>query len=689
MEDRGTTNDLSGSVTGNVVQARSIGQVQFTHVHREPEPVAPSQLPPAPGSFAGRDRELAALRGQWADRDGGPLVVVLTGPAGVGKTSLALRWLHELRDGGDVPDGQLFADLGAAGRPASPGEVLDGFAAALGVPASRRPAGPGLYRSVTASRRLAVLLDDAVSAEQVRPLVPASAGSVVVVTSRFRLSGLVMDGAGLVEVEPMDRDGSLRVLRRLLGPARVAGEDEAAAELASLCGGLPLALSLVGARLSTRPRRSLRREVAELRGEQRRLDALALDGVSVEAVFDAAYGSLEGDARRLYRMCAVHPGREFGVELCAAVFGTAGLDRLLGANLLAETGDGRFAMHALLRLHAARRGAAEDPAQDRTAALRRVAGWYLDGCVAADVVIHPLRARLGPRYAVVPARFGSEREAMAWLELERANVHATVLAAAGAGLHELVWQLCEALWGFFLHTRRYGEWIELHERAIDSARRCRNPLAEARMRAQLAFAYAKLRRFDEAAAQSHEVLRLATSTGDDPTRATALSQLGRAARGTGDLVAALGFFRESRDVHVRLRRAREAATCRRRIGDVLNRLGRYDEAVAELRAAASAMAELGDRTQHARTLTYLGTTELRAGHPSRASAALTAALSLVREHGSPYYQAEVLARLGEVAEANGEPASAREYYREAVELYTAAGDARAATLRSRLEALDR
>lgn len=694
-----TINDLSGAVAGHVVQARSVGEIHFNQGLREPDPITPSQLPMAPRSFAGRARELEVLCRLRDVRDHGSLLVVLTGPAGVGKTSLALHWLHELRE--DFPDGQLFAHLGEAGQPApaAAGEVLDWFLAALGVAAKRIPVEPerreALYRSVTSSRRLAILLDDAVSAAQVRPLIPAGPGSLAVVTSRFRLSGLVMDGANWIEVNPLDRSGSLLLLQALLGAGRVSSESDAAGELVDLCGGLPLALSVVCARLSTRPRRKLEREVAALRVERRRLPALSLDEISVEAVLDTSYDSLDDDARLLYRTSAAHPGREFGVEVIAAALGSsvehaeAGLERLLATNLVIELGDGRFTFHDLLRLHALRRAEAEDTEDERAAAVDRMIAWYLDHSVRADTVIHPLRPRLGPRYGSTrsPVPFIGERDAMAWLELERNNLRSALRAAWNRGLHDLVWQLCESLWGFFLHTRHYGDWIDMHQLGIDSAQRCEDPLAEARMRSQLAFAYAKLHRYEDAAAESRRVLRLATGAHDDQTRASALSALGRAARGVGDLPAALDYFRESRDIQSGLRRWRGVALCRRRIGDVLSRLGRHDEAITELQGAADSMAELGDPTQHARALAFLGTAQLRAGQPDQATTTLFTALSLMRELGSPYYQAEILARLGEVAEAAGEPESARTYYGEAIALYTAVEDPQSETIQARLTAL--
>lgn len=690
------SNDLAGGVFGQVVQARSVGDVHF---HAEAIGWAsPAQLPLAPRSFAGRDGELGELRTLRATHRERSLLVVLTGPAGVGKTSLALRWLHEFR--AEYPDGQLFTDLGGAQpTPVTPTEVLDWFLVSTGVAAKRVPVEQvrreALYRSVTANRRLVVLLDNAVSAAQVRPLLPTGVPSVIVVTSRYRMSGLALDGARWIDVAPLDDDGSLLVLREMIGGRRVADEADAAQEIAGLCGGMPLALSVLGARLATRPRRSLGRQLAELRDEQR-LPALPFAGeVSVGTVLDAAYEVLDEDAEHLYRRCAFHPGREFGVEVAAAAAGwsrsrtESTMDELVEANFVAEIGDSRFTYHDLLRLHARHRFAVEDGTQQEPVLVRRMIDWYLRRMVSADLTIHPLRLRLGPCYANPehePA-FADARDALSWLEIERANVRAVVDAAWRHHWYGLVWQLCEALWGFFLHTRHYGDWIEMHRVGIAGAQRCADRRAEARMRSQLGYAYAKLRRFDESATENTRALRLAEAEQDEPGRATALSQLGRVARGTGDLRAALRYYRDARDVQQSLGQRRNVALCRRRVGDVLSQLGEHAAAAEELRAAAAEMAGCGDRNQHARTLMFLGAAYLRVDRADLADQALGEALAIVRDLGSPYYQAEVLARLGETAEHRSDRETAAARYREAAELYAGVEDPSAEVMRSRAAAL--
>lgn len=524
---------------------------------------------------------------------------------------------------------------------------------------------------------------------------------MTVVTSRFRLSGLALDGARWVEVEPLDPDDSVALLAGVLGAERVSAEETAAHELARLCAGLPLALSVVAARLSTRPRRSLEREVTDLASEQRRLAGLALDeNTSVEAVLDLGYAGLVSDAEHLYRICALHPGREFGLEVAAAGAGDgwtvqraeSAVETLLEANFLVEEGDDRFTYHDLLRLHARHLAETEDDDDGRQAAVVRMIEWYLDRAVTADIAIHPLRPRLGPRYAIVPAQpgmaFRSAQEALAWMERERLNVRAGLDSAVTHERPDLVWQLCEALWGFFLHTRHYGDWIEMHLLGIEAAHQAGNQRAEARLRSQVGFAYAKLRRFEEAIAENNTALRLAEAEDDKQAQATAMSQLGRATRGLGDLTAAVEYFQRARDLQADIGEVRGVALCRRRIGQINSRLGRHDEALRELSAAAAAMRELGDRTQLARTLMVLGTTYLHAGQIEQSYPPLRQAVMLAEEVGSPYYQAEALAALAEVDRRRGDLGSARANYERAHALYTEVEDPSADVMRSQLRALE-
>jgi tetratricopeptide (TPR) repeat protein len=678
---------MSGAVSGQVVQAGSIGAVHF-HGPRV-EPVIPHQLPPAPKLFAGRGRELAQLDA-WLDVDEA-LVAVVSGPGGVGKTSLALRWLHGARS--RFPDGQLYVDLGAdsADGPVTPAEVLEWFLLALGVPSADIPLGlarrQSAFRTLTADGAVALLLDGAVSAAQVRPLLPASSRSAVVVTSRWRLSGLAADGARFVDVGSFDENASVELLTRALGE-RVASELGAARELARLCGGLPIALSVVGARLSTRPKRSLSMEVGTLRAG--RLTALKLDEeLSVEAVFDLSYSELPAHHARVYRRCGLHPGVSFGLGAVAAAAGEpedevrAVVEQLVEKNLLTEVGDERFRFHDLLRLHA-RRQTEGDPATESEAVVRRMVEWYLDRAVAADRTAMPARPRVGPRYDEVEEAFPDRSVALDWLELERGNLVAAIKAAERHGWTELVWQLAEAMWSLFVYRHHYEDWVHTHESAVEAAHRSAFPLAESRMRVQLGFAFIGVGRNEDAAGQLTEALRLARELDDLGGQATATLHLGRVLRSTGDVEGALTRFREALALETALGRRRGEALAHRRVGEALNDLGRHEEAVAEFAAAEAIMAELGQGPELARVRTMLAGPLLALGREDEATGLLRAALPVMTEVGSSDYVADVLLLLADVAARRGERAAEQDHIRAAADAYTRAGEPVPDRVRSRL-----
>lgn len=647
----------------------------------------PHQLPPAPSVFVSRVDELTELD-RWHEREDRQLLVVVSGPGGVGKTSLALRWLHDTRD--RFPDGQLYVDLGAHAEAAQPEEVLEWFLGALGVEVvpPGLPQRQALFRSLTANRSFAVLLDNAASAAQVRPLLPASPRCVVVVTSRWRLSPLGMDGARFIEVDPMDLRDSVELLERVVGEPRLAEEADAARELARLCGGMPIALGVIGARLSRRPRRTLAREVDELRTENRRLAGLDLGGsASVSAVLDLSYVDLPPRQARLYRLSSWHPGPSFGVGAAAAMLADDvgevedDLDDLVEKNLLIEVGDDRFRFHDLLRLHARAQNDAE-----REDAIQRAVEFYLDKAVVADAAAIPGRPRVGLRFkSADPDAFGSRVEALDWLDHERDNLVQALRAADGHGWPDLVWQLAEAMYALFQRRHHYSDWLFTHERGVRAAQMCGERTAEARLRNQLAVALRNLGRLDEATAQVRTVLELAGDH-DLGSRATALMRLGHIYRLRGEFDVALRYFREGLDVETRHGRTRGIALARRRIGEVLIHLGRIDEAITELEESE---ALLDDDVDKARARMFRSRAVLQASRFDEAVRLAESVLADVRDAGSPLHVADAFELLGEIAERQRDLARARDHYRSALACYGESFDPSAEHVRARLADLDR
>lgn len=350
--------------------------------------VAPQQLPPGTGDFTGREELVAQLQAIVRPEGMTPQVAVVSGPAGAGKTTLAVHAAHSVRD--TFPDGQLFADLhGAGARSVTPAWVLERFLQALGLAGTAIPAVVEdrimLYRSLISGRRLLVVLDDAADEQQVSELLPATAGCATIVTSRRRLTGI--GGARHVEVGLLDTGDAIELLKALAG-ARIQAVDETTRLLASLCGGLPLALRIAASRLAARPHWTVTDLVARLGDESGRLDELIHGGLGVRSSIALSYDGLDQGSRRLFRLIGLLEVADFpawvGAPLLDTDCGTAQqlLEHLVDARLVevAAEQEGeppRYRMHELVRIYARERLADEEPAARRRAALARFLGCVL------------------------------------------------------------------------------------------------------------------------------------------------------------------------------------------------------------------------------------------------------------------------------------------------------------------------
>ncbi len=683
----GTRNTVTGTVHGSAAQVRSLyGDLYLASGPYVRMPV-PRQLPLAPGSFTNRAATLAALGQMIADQAPARQapVIVITGVPGVGKTCLALHWLRQPRIRGDYPDGELFADLGGhqPETAALPGDVLGGFLRALGTQPDRVPADlaemAGLWRSVTSGRRLLILLDNAVSAAQVRALLPGDGGSLVVVTSRWRIAGLAIDTrARFTELDPLDETAAVELLGSIAGAGRAATEPDAARSVARLCGGLPLAVVVAGARMAPHPRATLSRVAAELASEHGRLAALSLPGdLSVRAAFDVSYKALPAEATRAYRLTALIPGPGFSLGLAVAAIaadpGSTGvlLDLLTGASLLSEPAHGWFRFHDLVRLHA-REQARADPTTEREAVMARSIDYYLETAVAADLVVHPHRWRLNPMYEharEAPPAHDSPAQALRWLDGELPGLLAALRAAHEEGLHEQAWQLCEALWGLLTSRMLYQPWTDSHLIGLASAQACGDQRAEARMRVQLGLAYLHTARCDDARAEFTEALRLDREAGHRTGEATALEQLGLTDLAEGSHDAALALFTEALAIHEETGRTRGAAIMIKHIGEAHRNAGRFDEAAVHLLEARRLVAGLPDPYLEARALTSLAQARLDAGRADDAVEPLNEALAIMTGLDALYEQARIHAMLADCCARSGELADARSHLDQALYLY--------------------
>jgi tetratricopeptide (TPR) repeat protein len=692
-----TSNELSGIVHGPAVQARSIlGGVHFSIASPPPAQLpVPAQLPPATAYFTGRSRELAMLQRAAADYD--PVrrlaLVVLYGTAGSGKTSLASHWLHQISG-----DGVLYADLHGQvpDNAVPPGDVLTAFSLAFGTPADRIPLELSeqakFYRSLTSGRRMLVLLDNAATAAQVRALLPGpgpepSAGqpglpTLVLVTTRWRLTGLAMDGARFIEIGPLDDGSSIELLGRMVGAERAAAEADAIRTVVRLCAGLPLAVCVAGARLASHARWPVSRVAAELASEQGRLAALSIgQDLSVRAAFDVAYQALPPAPARLYCLLSLIPAPDFGEDLAAAAAGltrgqaTGPLDELASASLLVETAEGRFRFHDLVKLHAHERAESETAAE-LAGTIGRVVSWYLAQAIAADLVIIPGRWRLNPMYEqarTVPPAFAGPQEALHWLETELAGLIAATQEAHDHSLHELTWQLCEALWGLFSYRKYFRYWIRVHLLGVASAQMCGNRAAEARMRVQLGLAYLNLGKRELARGEFVAALALDRDAGHRIGEATALENIGLADLGSDRPELAVDSFRRAREIFQEACVPRGVMGMTRHIGEAYRDAGRHQQAVEQLLSARRMAVALPDPYNEARCLTSLGQTYVKAGHPDRAVSVLREALAVMERLGGRYEQARIHMTLADALESLNCHGQAREQLTAALAIYSAIG----------------
>jgi transcriptional regulator with XRE-family HTH domain len=461
--------------------------------------VAPAQLPAHRAEFTGRERCLSELDELLPVDPAAPprpvAISAITGMAAVGKTALAVHWAH--RVAGRFPDGQLYVDLRgyAPGPPLSPIQALKQLLGGLGLAVDKMPVevelAAGLYRSLMSGRRMLVVLDNALDPDHVRQLLPGSPGCVVLVTSRDGLAGLVAShGARRLSLDVLLADEAVALLARVLGEERVAAQPTAAAELAALCGCLPLALRIAAANLACHPGQPIAAIVGELRAGDP-LGELAARGdpqTAVRSAFDLSYRRLPSDAQRLFRLLSLVPVAEVTVPAAAALAADRAdrlrrpLEALVGAHMVEQRGPGRFGFHDLLRRYARERVERDDGDRAATDAVERLMDWYLRTADAAAKLVYPhlLRLPLPEADGGTPvASFADAAGASDWLDTERSNLVATVQYAASHGPRATGWLLADTLRGYFLLRRHTVDWLTVAEAAVAAATRDGNLRARA------------------------------------------------------------------------------------------------------------------------------------------------------------------------------------------------------------------
>ena len=650
----------------------------------------PRQLPAAVADFTGRAAELRRLT-QILDAAGvgGPGTVVLSaidGMAGVGKTALALHWAHQVA--GRFPDGQLYVNLRGfdpSGTPVTASEAIRWFLDGLGVAPERVPASPetqaGLYRSLVAGRRMLIVLDNARDEQQVRLLLPASAGTSVLVTSRSQLTGLAAtDGARLLSLDVLASGEATELLAARIGYARAAAEPGAVSEIVNLSARLPLAVAIAAARAATRPSLPLVALADELRDATGRLDALDAGdpAASVRAVFSWSVRHLSREAARMFRLLGIHPGPDISVAAAASLAGcdpaeaSRDLGELARARLIAERLPGRYALHDLLRAYAAEQAHDTGSEVERNAAVARMLDYYLQTAACAAHLLNPSHEPVAlamPSPGTAPEQPADNRHALTWFEEEHRVLLAAITLAVPFGFDVHAWQLPWALAPYLQARGHWQEWAATQRTALAAATRLGDMAAQAVSSRLLAAAYSDLGDYDESSRLFTASLTLYQRLGNRLGEAKVQHNLAALAEAQGRYADVLGHAEKALSLYQAIGDKASEAAALNNVGWTHCLLGDYEQARALCRQALALCTEVGHHWLEGYVWDSLGYAEHHLGNLGEAASCYQRALSLHRETGDRFTEAEALAHLGETCQATDQPAQARDAWLQALAIF--------------------
>ncbi|MFC3503454.1 BTAD domain-containing putative transcriptional regulator [Micromonospora krabiensis] len=699
--------------------------------HTDPPVDAPARsygtgnwLPRPVTDFVGRGGTIERVLAETRRVEGRTSAVhVIDGMAGSGKTSLAVHVAHRLAD--RYPDGQLFIDLRGhgGGDPVDPGVALATLLRQLGVPGQQIPAELAdrvdAWRRELANRRCVVVLDNAGSREQVLPLLPVRPGTAIVVTTRRRLTGL---GVGPPESLPvMTLDEGLELLARSAGPARVAAEPDAAAEVVRRCGHLPLAIRLAGSRLARRRSWRLGDLAALLADGTRALGQLSEEERTLAGVFATSYEPLSEAGRRLFRLMSLHPGGHLTLPMAAALAGlpldaaARALDELVDGHLVEEVAAERYRMHDLLRQYSSELSARTDTAEDRRAALADLLDLVTHAVLRVAELLEPdfIREQAAPgppRRPDLLAALGPP--AVETLERERAELVALVVRAQEEGQHGYAWRLARILWRFFYIRGYFDDIILTHCHGLAAAEAAGDPHAIASMNNYLASAYARTGDYRaalehvtravavcERAGESHNLFRYRANLvvvqmlrGNLREAVEVGLESLRDARGHGGHDVAVGLpntglalglsgrYREALRIHrLHLYWGRQGRStfhilnALSHIGGVRMRLGEHRQAIRLLRASLLLRDRTGHRYAEAEVRNDLGAAYRALGRLAEAEQEHELARTLAHESGERHVEAAALNELGRTLATGRRRDESAGMYRAALRLATQIG----------------
>jgi tetratricopeptide (TPR) repeat protein/transcriptional regulator with XRE-family HTH domain len=651
------------------------------------EAAVPRQLPAAVAGFTGRAAELAVLARMLDEAGAGsPGTVVISaigGTAGVGKTALALQWAHQAA--ARFPDGQLYVNLrgfGPTGIPVAPGEAVRGFLDALGVPPERIPrqaeAQGGLYRSLLAGKRMLIVADNAGDEEQVRPLLPASPGSLVLVTSRNQLSGLAAaDGARLLRLDVLSHGEAVQMLTARFGASRAAAEPGAVAEIAGLCACLPLALAVAAACAVARPIFALDDLAAELRDGTGRLDALDAGdpAASVRAVFSWSYRQLSPQSARMFRLLGLHPGPDITVPAAASLAAAARSEarRLLGeltrAHLISEHVPGRYAFHDLLRAYAAAQARDTDRETERGEAIGRVLDHYLHTAAHSVNMIDPGYEQVPlapPRPGTAPEQLVGRRQSMAWFEAEHQVLLAAATLAAEPTSDSHAWQLPWAITPYLRPRGYFQELAAIQRPALAAAIRLGDIGGQAVAARLLADACLDLGDDDQALGYCSVGLELYRRLGNRLGEAKIHQSLGVLEGRQGHYADALGHDEHALRLYQAIGNKAGQADALNDTGCDYAQRGDYERARACCQQALALSQEVSHRHLEGAVWDSLGYIEHHLSNFGEATACYQRSLDIMRELGDRFHEGDVLSRLGDTHLAAGDLLRARQAWQDAL-----------------------
>ncbi|MET9350998.1 AfsR/SARP family transcriptional regulator [Streptomyces termitum] len=672
---------------------------------------APFQLPGEPEAFTGREAEAARIRELLlgepdAEPSGGrrARVVVVSGMGGVGKTALAVHVAHRVRDA--FPDGVLHADLRGYGvqgaRTAR--ELLARFLSDLGVHHDTLPDDADdralLLRSALAGRRVLLVLDNARDAAHVAPLLPAGGPSAALVTSRQLLAELT--GAVTVPLAPFPEEEQRALLAALCGADRVGREPEAAAAVLAACGGLPLALHIVGSRLASRPAWPLALLAGRLTPHRGRLEALAMGTVDVRHTFAMSYTAmrdsdrpLEREAARAFRLLGLWATHPLTPAATAALLGVpearaaALLDVLADAHLVLNPEPDRYTLHDLLGEYAARCTEEEDPPEEREAAELRLLSWYVAALAASSLAAThetqpppPLEPEPGPGWAL--PSFTDDDEAIRWAVRELPAVRQALARADALGRSDMAWRLAVGLFGYAGTHWWTGEWDACLAQAMETARAHGDELGRAWLHRRTAVAHGMAERNEECLAELRLSLELFTRRGDVLAQASILGNMSALYQQVGDARQSLLHAELSRDTYLRAGSAgggtvRGEALVLSRIAYALRLNGELERSAADYRRVIELLRGRGHGVFLATTLTQYADVLRELGRRDGAFAALEEARDIRERMSDRAGTADCLVSLALAHHHFGEWAEARAAWEECLEL------ARAHRLERRVE----